>query len=232
MVFGEGIVMGGHEGPATKEPPRGCRLGWAEGGFLFGAFLFLYLNLFIFPATPLIDPSADEELYLANARRLFDGEVLYRDFTHFTFPGTETLYLGLFNIFGIRPWIGNAMLLLVGLGLTWLMLVISRRLIRGWASFLPPLLFLTLNYRYRLDATHHWYSVLAAMGAVAVLLEKRTPSRLAISGILCGVAAWFTHVRGLLAAVGIAVFLVWEWQETKYESRRLLRNLGPYSGPR
>lgn len=32
-----------------------------------------------------------------------------------------------------------------------------------------------------LDATHHWYSVMAVMAAVAVVLEERTPGRLALA---------------------------------------------------
>jgi len=48
------------------------------------------------------------------------------------------------------------------------------------------------------------------MTAVAVIIEKRTSTRLAAVGILCGLATFFTQSRGLLAVLGFVVFLVWE----------------------
>jgi hypothetical protein len=194
-------------------------------GFLFATAVYLYLILFILPHTPIYR-DGDGDLLLASAKRLFEGEVMYRDFGQFTFPGTEVVYVLLFKVFGPVPWIGNFMLLVLGLGLTWITLAISRKLIPGWSAFVPALLFLTLIYPSMLDATHHWFSVMAAMAAVAVVLEERTPGRLALAGTLGGLAAWFTHARGLLAVLGIAVFLGWEWQQKKLGRRWLFQGLG------
>jgi hypothetical protein len=198
---------------------------WADLFFLLATFVYLYLILFVFPGTPIY-LDGDGDIFLADAKRLFEGEVMYRDFDQFMFPGTEVFYVMLFKIFGPALWIGNFALMVLGLGLTWITLAISRKLIPGWAALIPALLFLTLIYPSLLDATHHWFSVMAAMAAVAVVLEERTPGRLALAGILCGLAAWFTHVRGLLAVLGIAVFLGWEWQQKKPGRRWLFQGLG------
>src|SRR5437773_1033685 len=104
------------------------------------------------------------------------------------------------------------MLLLLGLTLTWLSIAISKKVMRGWAVFLPGLLFLTCCYYNGLDATHHWYSILAVMTAVLIVIEKRTLARVATVGALCGLAAFFTQGRGLAAVVGFGVFLAWEHQ--------------------
>jgi hypothetical protein len=191
---------------------------------LAAAAIYLYLILFVFPHTPIYR-DGDGDLYQASARRLFDGEVMYRDFSQFTFPGTEVVYATLFKLFGPVPWVGNFALMGAGLMLSWLTLAISRRLIRGWAMFVPALIFLTLLLPSMLDGTHHWYSVTAAMAALAVVLEDRTPGRLALAGMLCGLSAWFTHMRGFLAVAGITVFLEWEWQQRKVERRWLFSRL-------
>jgi hypothetical protein len=187
------------------------------GWFLLACLVFLYLNLFILPSTPVF-LGGDGGTYLLNARRMLDGAVLYRDFFQFTPPGTESVYLTLFRLFGVRAWIPNAALVVLGLGLALLALIISRRLMQGWAAFLPSLLFLTVAFSRGLDATHHWFSSAAVVAAIALVVEKRTPRRLLGGGALCGLASWFTQGRGVVAVLGLAVFLLWErrWRKERW----------------
>ena len=60
-----------------------------------------------------------------------EGQVIYRDFFELTFPGTQLVYLALFKTLGIRAWIPGALLLLFGVGLTWLSIVISKQVMTG-----------------------------------------------------------------------------------------------------
>jgi len=212
---------------APGRPPAGpSRIPWwGDLFFLLATFVYLYLILFVLPGTPVY-LDGDGDVYLANAKRMFEGEVMYRDFAQFTTPGTEVVYSALFNIFGPRLWVGNAMLVVLGLTLAWLTLRISRKVLTGWYAFLPALLFLTLFFRNRLEATHHWFSIVAVVSAVAVVLEERTPARLVVAGTLCGTAVWFTQVHGLMAVLGLGVFLVWEWQQKKRGWHWLLQSLG------
>ena len=142
---------------------------------LFGAVAFLYLSLFILPWT-LIYRVSDETIYLLNAKRILEGEVTYRDFTHITFPGTELVYLTLFKFFGPKAWISGAVLLVLGVSLTWLSVVISTKLLNGLSVFLPAVLFLVFAFRFSLYATHHWFSILAVMGALAVSTSPTPPA--------------------------------------------------------
>ncbi len=75
-----------------------------------------------------------------------------------------------------------------------------------------------------LNGTHHWFSVLAVMGGVAVLLKARTPPRIAIAGAALGVAAFFTQTRGPLAALGVGGYLVWDRLQTKQPWSLCLKN--------
>ncbi len=170
--------------------------------------IFIYLQVFVLPGTPRV-ASGDQAIYLHDATRILDGEMIYRDYDHFTLPGTDVLYAGLFKLFGVRAWIPQAMLVLLGASMVWFILLISGRLISGTAAYLPALLFITLPFSSYLDATHHWYSLVAATAALAILLDERTPARLVFAGVLVGVATFFTQSMALLI-VGFGLFLLWE----------------------
>ena len=176
---------------------------------LLGAWASLYFQLFVFPGIPVL-AQGDQSVYLFNARRMLEGQVIYRDFFQFTFPGTESAYCLLFRIFGVRAWLSGAMLIVLGVGLGLLSVAISRRLLSGASVFLPALLFLAFAFHSVLDGTHHWYSTLAATAALVMILDRRTCGRLAAAGVLCGIATWFTQPIGLATATGFGLFLLWE----------------------
>jgi hypothetical protein len=95
--------------------------------------------------------------------------VIYRDFFQFNLPGTQLFYAILIRVLGSQIWIPNLCLLGLGLALFWTSVDISRHLVRGPAAVLPGLMFLCLSFNNYLDATHHWYSVLLIMLAMALL---------------------------------------------------------------
>lgn len=177
--------------------------------YLLGCAAFLYLHLFRLPWTPVYT-IGDQDVYLVGGTRMLAGEVIYRDFFDFLPPGAHLVYFLLFRIFGVRAWIPNLALMALGVALAWVMTLISRRLVQGATAYLPGLMFLAFAFRSHLDATHHWYSALAVLAALAIALESRTPARIVAAGALCGVAAFFTQTRGALALVGFAAFLLWE----------------------
>ena len=185
------------------------------------AFVFLYLNLFYLPDIPIY-LFVDQMTQLYDARRMLDGLVIYKDFFQVTPPGTQVIYLLLFKIFGVRTWIPSVMLIVLGLSIMWLMVVIGRKVVPGKLPFLAAALFLIVPFRSQFDATHHWYSTVAVMAGLAVLMEARTPWRLAGAGALFGLSSCFTQMRGAPAALGVAVFLVWEAHRNRQPFRQLL----------
>jgi hypothetical protein len=181
---------------------------WLVLVILMGSGTFLYLQVFVLPATPRA-AIGDQAIYLHDAARMLDGQMIYRDYDHFTLPGTDVVYAALFKLFGVRAWIPQAMLVILGTSMVWLIIVISEKLMSGTTAYLPALLFVTLPFSSYLDATHHWYSLVAISAALAILLEERTSARLCLAGVLVGVATFFTQSMAILA-VGFALFLVWE----------------------
>ena len=188
--------------------PRPERKPWIVGGVLAASAVFLFLQTFILPAVPLI-ANGDQGIHLSLAARWMDGELIYRDYDHFPFPGTDLLYFVMFKLFGVRAWIAPAMLIVMGVSITWLSIRISGKIMTGPNVFLPGLLFLTLPFTGFLDATHHWYSTFAGTAALLVIIENRTTARLLWSGLLWGVATCFAQ-SAVVGAMGTAVFLVWE----------------------
>jgi hypothetical protein len=178
-------------------------------GVIAGSFVYLYANLFVLPGTPFL-LGGDQALFWTNAQRLLHGELIYRDFLEFTPPGTDLVFLGAFRLLG--SWIGvpNIVLLVLGVGLTWLCFCIARSFLKPAHAALAAALFLVFDYGKILNGTHHWFSMAAVMGAVAVLQGPRTPARAAIAGALLGVATFFTQTKGVVAAVGIGAYLIWE----------------------
>ena len=102
---------------AMEQRPRVS--GMLRVSFLTLAFVFLYLVLFMWPHVPLL-AWGDQAIYLLDAARMARGQTIYRDFFAFTTPGTQTVYFLLFKLFGVRAWIPDAMLIVLGLGVAWL----------------------------------------------------------------------------------------------------------------
>lgn len=178
--------------------------------FLFLTAVFLYFQLFKFPATPILF-EGDHAVYLSNAYRLFLGEMPYRDFFLFQFPGTEVFYLFFFKLFGVEIWILNAAILFLLVGLAALGLYFSRIFLTGWAVYLPATIFTVGEMRILgADGSHRYFGVIFVFIAAAILLVRRTPARLAAAGVLCAVASCFTQQRGACGVAAIVLFLILE----------------------
>ncbi len=182
---------------------------------------FLYLSLFILPATPrLLD--GDQFINFDNARRMVQGQTLYRDIFQYTLPGTELLEAPLIRIFGAKLALIHALLIVTYVAYIWLALRIGLKLLNGKDAALASLLFLCFGLHCGLDATHHIFSVLFVYLAAAVVIERRSLPRLIAAGFLLGIATCFTQTRALLVPA-VGGFLVWENGLKPPNERRLLR---------
>jgi hypothetical protein len=199
----------------------GARM-WAVLWVAFCA-VYLYLHLFTFPTNIPIFYEEDHLYFMHDAWRMYQGEALYRDFFEYTFPGTQVFYWLLLTVFGPRFWIINAVILVQGLSLTLICLAISTHLFgRGWRALLAPSVFLFFGFRwFGVDGSHRMLSPIFVMLAILVLLKRRSTTRIALAGVCCALASYFTQQRGFLAVGAITVFLVCEawrnrstWRET------------------
>jgi hypothetical protein len=186
--------------------------------FFSFAAAFLYLNLFLFSGTPFWG-GVDQHMFILGAMRMRDGEVIYRDFFQFLFPGTETVFLAFLKVFGLRAWIPNLLLLFLGLGLVWTLVKVAEKVVSSKGALLAGLLFLTTVYRTELDASNHWFSTLAIMLALMTVMDRRSRPRWIAAGALCGVSSFFNSAEGVFAILGFTAFLFWETRDKRKEWR-------------
>ena len=177
--------------------------------FLSLTAILLFLTLYRYPFYPVFY-DGDHLIQMYDAVRMLQGDVLYRDFFQFTFPGTEVWYLILFKIFGQRLWLLNGTILFLGLSLAWALLELSFRVTRGWFAYLAPAIFMFLGFRWlATDGSHRLFSLLFAVLAVYALCRRITRGRLFLAGILTGFASFFTQTRGLALIAGLTLFFIW-----------------------
>ena len=195
-----------------------------DAAFLLALAVYLYANLFADPRTPFL-LGGDQLYFWMDAQRLLHGEQVYRDFFQITPPGTDLIYLSVFRLFGPHIWTTNLVVLVLGVALCSLCLRISKSVMPRPRAALATTMFLVIVYAKMLIGTHHWFSVLAVLGAIAILMAATSPARTAIAGGLLGVAAFFTQTRGPVAAVAVAVWMTWNRSQTREPWAIYLRRL-------
>jgi hypothetical protein len=176
---------------------------------LASAALYLYLNLFTVSNTPFL-LEGDQNFFWAYGMRMLQGQLPYRDFFQFTTPGTDLFFMGMFATFGPHIWVTDVAIVVLGVALCWACHAIAIRIMpRDWA-LLTTALFLVCVYGWILDATHHWFSLLAILCAVRVLMCERTPVRVAFAGALLGIACFLTQAVGAAGVLALFAVLAWE----------------------
>ncbi len=192
----------------SSHPGRSALLRSPGLWLTIGTSAFVFFCLFLFPNLP-IWTGTDQVFFLEDAKRMLHGETLYRDFFQMTFPATQLYFLSLFKLFGPRTWIPNFTLALLGLAITLLTFRLSTKVLPQGFVALPSLLWLTLIFHEKFDATHHWFSILAVLSALLVLMDGRSPRRIFAAGSLCGLATCFSQSHGApaLLAFGLFVYL-------------------------
>lgn len=182
-------------------------------GLFLGAALYLWANLFATPGVPFL-LGGDQVFFWMDAQRMLYGERIYRDFFQFTPPGADLVYWSAFKLFGPRIWVPNLVVMALGLVLCSLCWRVSRSIMSAPHAALAAALFLVADYGKLSNATHHWFSVLAVLGCVAVLMKGSSLLRTALAGSLLGVASFFTQTRGPVVALGVAIWLLLERSRT------------------
>ncbi len=198
----------GKEQPIGSESIFGSTIRNFDLVFLSVCFVFLYIHLFLLPNTPIYY-EMDHVALLNDAKRMMDGDVIYKDFFEFTFPGSHSLYFLFLSIFGAKYWVANFLILLHGMASAVLCLAISRRLMgTGFYSYLPAAIYMFFGFRwFGVDGEHRMFSPVLACAAVFILLGKLSYGRIAHAGLACALSSFFTQQRGILAVAAVGVFL-------------------------
>ena len=170
--------------------------------------IYVYFLVFIFPFTPIFSET-DQLIFIYEGSRLLHGDVMYRDFFQFTFPGSQTYYYAVLSVFGERYWLLPVTVTVLASVLAFLCLKISNTIISGHIRFIPPFIFLFFGFRwFGLDGSHRMFSPVFMLAAVLIILSGTDRKRLIVAGIFCALASFFTQQRGMIVVFAVAVFLI------------------------
>jgi hypothetical protein len=198
----------GSAGNAAVRGTKPIRAGLQMASLAALAFAACYLRLFVLPHTTLLTWS-DQLEYATKGVRILGGELPYRDFFEFLTPGTDLVYALLFRLLGVGPWMPNlVMCVLLSITVLWITWC-AQRLVRGWYVVLPAALAMATVLSGATDASHHWFSTAAALGAVWVLFSGDSLGRVAGAGAFCGLAASFTQTKGTLITLALIAYFLW-----------------------
>ncbi len=174
--------------------------------FLSACGAFLYTFLFKFPLTPFLR-DADQSIFIYEGQRMLNGDVMYRDFFQFTFPGTQAFYAALFAVFGSDFWIVAVVTLVIGLVTAWLMIKISERFVPSPLFYLPALLYIFFGFRwFGIDGSHRMFSPIFVLLAILLLLKSRSMLSLIATGVCLGICSAFTQQRGFIVFGAVVAF--------------------------
>ncbi len=191
---------------------------------LSGTAAYLGARAFVLPATPIL-LGGDQGFFWMYADRMLHGERPYRDFFQFSPPGTDVMYLVAFALFGPHIWVTNAMVVALGVALGGACFCVARDVMADPSAILATAIFVVLVVGQALSGTHHGWSTLAVMCAVAVLSagENRvSTARFASAGALLGLAAFFTQTHAAAALFAFAIFAWWQAGRERLPRRRIL----------
>jgi hypothetical protein len=176
---------------------------------LGAATCFLFTALFSLSGIPYFR-TGDEDFFWTYASRMLSGQVFLKDFHQFTPPGTDIVYAAFFRLSGVGMSTINGAILILGLVLAVCVFRCSRFVLRPSLAALSALFAVVILFGDRLDATHHWFSSVANLLAVAILIPRRTYPRIIAAGALLACAAFCTQTRGAAGLIACCAAFLWE----------------------
>lgn len=183
---------------------------------LLGLFAFAscYFRSFIFPHLPLL-PGGDQIGFFTSGSRIVAGQMPYRDFFEILPVGTDLIYASLVKIFGFYTWVPGFVMACLAAATATLAALAASRVVRGAAALLPAVFLLGfLLLDESLNATHHWFCTVSALGAMLVLLDGLSVRRIAAAGALAGLATCFTQTTGAMVLLALAIYILCQRDES------------------
>jgi hypothetical protein len=176
------------------------------------AVLLLIVSCVYLSLLPPNLQAADESFFLYEAKRISDGEIMYRDVFDFITPLSIYAMALCFWVFG--PTMETARLATaVGHGacIAILYLICRRIGVRREIAILVPVGYLAICQPAWPFASPHWFSTQVAVFLLAALVEEgwaRRPRQAIVLGVITGILVGSQQQRGVVMALGVGTLLV------------------------
>jgi hypothetical protein len=155
--------------------------------------------------------NADESYFLYEARRIAEGEVMYRDIFQFVTPGAPYIMALLFLVFGTTMATAvTAMAVLQGLTAVLVFSACRRLQVRPAFATIAALGHVAVCHSAWPVASWHWFSTTTLVLQCWVLARRpwpQTPTWALIPGAISGLAIGVQQQRGLPLAAGVMIVL-------------------------
>ena len=169
------------------------------------------LSFAYFLTYPLAIGKADESHLLYGAKRILEGEVIYKDFFEILTPLAYYLFAGIFRVAGttlLAARVGIACIQALGCGL---LFHLTRRVSGGAEAALVTLIFAGVCIPTWPYASPHWVSTVLGLLVATVTLAhtggESSRARPLVAGILAGVAVCVQQQRGVSLAAWLPLAL-------------------------
>lgn len=173
---------------------------------LVAALSFAYLLSY-----PLAMGRADESLSLYGAKRVLDGQVLYKDFFEYLTPLSFYIFAGFYYLGGTTlraARVGMALIEAMGSAL---LFHLVRRVAGTLEAIIATLIFVCICLPTWPYASPHWMStvlgLLVATVTLAETLQRSSRARPLVAGMLTGVAICIQQQRGVFLAAWLPLAL-------------------------
>jgi hypothetical protein len=174
----------------------------------------------------------DEGLYLYEAKRVLDGEVMYRDFFDILTPGWFYFMALLYALFGVSIDTARIGMAVVHALIGALVYAICRQAgVRASLAMVAALAHITLAYPVCSQASPHWFGtfVLLVLTSVVVARPALSALRAAGWGALAGALVLVQQQKGAAAVAGVSLIIAGDHVFMRQRWSRLLGHGAAYA---
>lgn len=156
---------------------------------------------------------ADEGIWLHAAKRMLDGQALYRDFFEFHPPVGFLMITAWLKLFGTSLVSARSLMLLVTSVTAWCTFTCCRIASgRTWLSAVFTLMWVVAGQGMWTQVNHHWFTTMFSMIALFGALSPEQRGATAIAGVAASLAALVTTHRGGLVVISAFVGMLLDRQ--------------------
>lgn len=173
---------------------------------------------------------ADEGYIMYGAKRILEGQILYKDFFQFYPPGDFYLLALIFKLFGYGFTVARETTIIIQSLITSIYFYLGYKAIKSWHVILLPFFIIRISFLNFMQYSHYWSSMLFLFIALALFLQYLEQNKnlyLYLTGFFIGITGLFLQTTGAYAALlFLLVFILERIKEQDFKRHLILFLIG------
>jgi hypothetical protein len=168
---------------------------------------------------------ADEGYIIYGAKRILEGQILYKDFFQFYPPGDFYLLALMFKLFGYSFAVARETAVIINSMISTLLFYLGYKAIKSWHAILLPFFLVRIGFLNFMQYSHYWSSMLFLFLSLVFFLnylEKHKNTYLYLTGFFIGITGLFLQTTGVYAALLFLLVLVLEKRKEEGFAKQLI----------